>query len=94
MLRAFTRTSASVSASVSAPRLGMRAAAAVATGKAKTRDYGTYRAPQKDMGFLMNEVHQFEAHYGSLQTLTGPDMDMADMIVAEAAKFAETSSRP
>ena len=50
-----------------------------------------YRAPVRDMRFLINEVWDFPNHYKSLAN-TGGDMatpDMIDMIIDETSRFAE-----
>ena len=53
-----------------------------------------YKAPLKDINFLINEVFDFQKHY---QTLPGGDEatpEMVDAILTEAARFSEEELAP
>ncbi|PWQ95862.1 acyl-CoA dehydrogenase C-terminal domain-containing protein [Leucothrix arctica] len=53
-----------------------------------------YKAPQKEMKFVLNEVLDFESHY---QTLPGGDevtMELVETIIEEGAKFSERVIAP
>lgn len=46
------------------------------------------------MAFLLKDVHAWGTHYEEKLDTPGPDMETVDMIVAEAAKFAEEALAP
>ena len=53
-----------------------------------------YKAPVKDIKFLMNDVYNFQKHY---QTIPGGDEatpEMVDMILEAAASFSEDVVAP
>ena len=53
----------------------------------------TYKAPLRDMRFVMNELLDFPSHYNSLPN--GEDaVEVADAILEEGAKFAENVLTP
>lgn len=53
----------------------------------------TYKAPIRDIRFLMNEVFDFSAHYQTLSNGDLADPDTVDMILEGAADFVKMSSR-
>ncbi len=53
-----------------------------------------YRAPLRDMQFLIREVFDFETHYGGLEDSTPTDLDLVEAIIAETARFAEVELAP
>ena len=54
----------------------------------------TYKAPLRDMRFLLNEVFDFPAHYRSLSNGADATPDMVDSILDECAKFCEEELAP
>ena len=48
-----------------------------------------YKAPLKDIEFVMNEVLDFEQHYASLPGGEEATPDLVNAILVEAAKFSE-----
>lgn len=53
-----------------------------------------YKAPLRDMRFLMNEVFDFPAHYASLSNGADATPDMVDAIVSECARLCEEVLAP
>jgi hypothetical protein len=53
-----------------------------------------YKAPLRDMRFLMNEVFDYPAHYGQLSNGKDATPDMVDAILGECAKFCEEVLSP
>jgi len=55
-----------------------------------------YKAPLRDMQFLLNEVNDSAAHYEKLKHSGGDQAtpDMVDMILQESAKFSENELAP
>jgi len=53
-----------------------------------------YKAPLRDMQFVLNEVLDFENHYAQLPGAEDATPDMVNAIVEEAAKFAENIIAP
>ena len=54
----------------------------------------TYKAPLRDMRFLINEVFDFPAHYKSLPNGAEATPDMVDSILEECAKLCEEVLAP
>lgn len=54
----------------------------------------TYKAPLRDMRFLMNEVFDFPAHYAGLSNGGDADPDTVNAIMEECAKFCEEELAP
>lgn len=54
----------------------------------------TYKAPIRDIRFLMNEVFDFSAHYQTLSNGDLADPDTVDMILEGAADFCENVLAP
>jgi len=53
-----------------------------------------YKAPLRDMRFLMNEVFDYPAHYAQLSNGKDADKDTVEAILGEAAKFCEEVLSP
>ncbi|HSW11411.1 MAG TPA: acyl-CoA dehydrogenase C-terminal domain-containing protein [Solimonas sp.] len=53
-----------------------------------------YKAPLRDMRFLMNEVFNYPAHYAGLSNGKDADKDTVEAILGEAAKFCEEVLSP
>ncbi|AXY57964.1 acyl-CoA dehydrogenase [Acinetobacter chinensis] len=53
-----------------------------------------YKAPVRDIRFLMNEVFDYPAHYKTLSTGENADADTIDMIIDGAADFCENILSP
>lgn len=53
-----------------------------------------YKAPLKDIHFLVNEVFHFQHHYPSLPGGSEASPDMVEAILAEAARFSEEVLAP
>ncbi|SFR52299.1 hypothetical protein SAMN05216203_1115 [Marinobacter daqiaonensis] len=53
-----------------------------------------YKAPLRDIKFVMNELLNSEQHYASLQNAEDATPDMVDAIVQEGAKFCEQVLSP
>ena len=53
-----------------------------------------YKAPLRDMKFLLNEVFDFDTHYKSLSNGADATPDVVDAIVTECAKLAEDVVAP
>jgi alkylation response protein AidB-like acyl-CoA dehydrogenase len=53
-----------------------------------------YKAPLRDIRFLMNEVFDFPSHYQSLAGAEAVDQDTIDMILEGAADFCENTLSP
>lgn len=53
-----------------------------------------YRAPQRDMQFVLNEVLEIEQHYQSLPGCEDATGDMVNAIMEEGAKFSERVLSP
>jgi len=53
-----------------------------------------YKAPLRDMQFVLNEVLAFEKHYAQLPGAEDATPDMVSAIMEEAAKFAENVIAP
>jgi len=53
-----------------------------------------YKAPLRDMRFLLNEVFNFPAHYASLSNGKDADPDTVNAILDECAKFCEEVLAP
>ncbi|MDF1822602.1 MAG: acyl-CoA dehydrogenase family protein, partial [Alcanivoracaceae bacterium] len=54
----------------------------------------TYKAPLRDMRFLLNEVFDFESHYKTLPNGEDATPDMVDAILGEMAKLSENTIAP
>ena len=54
----------------------------------------TYKAPLRDMRFLMNDVFDFPAHYASLSNGADATPDMVDAILTECARLCEEVLAP
>ncbi|WP_353170161.1 acyl-CoA dehydrogenase C-terminal domain-containing protein [Acinetobacter rudis] len=54
----------------------------------------TYKAPLRDIRFLMNEMFDFPAHYQTLQNGENADPDTVEMILEGAADFCENVLSP
>lgn len=54
----------------------------------------TYKAPLKDIGFLMNEVFDYPKHYQSLQSGQLADPETVQMVVQGMADFAQNVVAP
>ncbi len=54
----------------------------------------TYKAPLRDMRFLMNEVFDFPAHYAGLSNGEDADTDTVNAILDECGKFCEEVLAP
>ncbi|MBA4286755.1 MAG: acyl-CoA dehydrogenase [Xanthomonadaceae bacterium] len=54
----------------------------------------TYKAPLRDMRFLLNEVFDFPAHYRTLSNGAEATPDMVDSILEECARFCEEELAP
>ncbi len=53
-----------------------------------------YKAPLRDIRFLMNEVFDYRSHYQSLSNGAAADADTVDMILEGAADFCENVLSP
>lgn len=53
-----------------------------------------YKAPLRDMKFLLNEVMDFESHYASLSNGGEATPDMVDAILSECARLSEEVIAP
>ena len=53
-----------------------------------------YKAPVRDMRFLMNEVFDFESHYKTLPNGEDATPDMVEAIIGEMAKLCENTIAP
>mgnify|MGYP000477621299 FL=1 len=53
-----------------------------------------YKAPLRDINFVLKEFLNSEQHYASLQGCEQPDMDVVDAVIGEGAKFAENVVAP
>jgi alkylation response protein AidB-like acyl-CoA dehydrogenase len=56
-----------------------------------------YKVPLKEMDFLINDVHDFQSHYGKLENSTGAesaDKEMVKAILETMAQFAEETLAP
>ncbi|KGD64084.1 acyl-CoA dehydrogenase [Alcanivorax nanhaiticus] len=53
-----------------------------------------YKAPVRDMRFLMNEVFDFESHYKTLPNGEDATPDMVEAIIGEMAKLCENTIGP
>ena len=53
-----------------------------------------YKAPRKDIDFVMNELFDFEAHYEKLSNGDAVSRDIRDAILNEAVKFCEQVLAP
>lgn len=53
-----------------------------------------YKAPLRDMRFLLNEVFDFESHYKTLPNGEDATPDMVDAILTEMAKLCENTIAP
>ncbi|WP_435938775.1 acyl-CoA dehydrogenase C-terminal domain-containing protein [Moraxella bovoculi] len=54
----------------------------------------TYKAPLRDIKFLMNEVLDYQGHYQTLDNGKNADAETVDMILQGFADFAETMLAP
>lgn len=54
----------------------------------------SYKAPMRDMQFLMNEVFDYENHYKSLPNGEDATPDMVEAILSEVAKLCENTIAP
>lgn len=48
-----------------------------------------YKAPVKDIKFLMNDVYRFQEHYKTIPGGEEATPEMVDMILEAAASFSE-----
>ena len=53
-----------------------------------------YKAPLRDMRFLMNEVFDYPAHYAGMANGKDADPDTVSAILDECAKFCEEVLSP
>jgi hypothetical protein len=53
-----------------------------------------YKAPVRDIDFVLNEVLDYQAHYKTIPAGAEATPDMVEAITAEAAKFAEEVLSP
>lgn len=53
-----------------------------------------YKAPIRDMAFLINDVFDFESHYKTIAGAEEATPDMVEAIIGEAAKFCEEVLSP
>jgi alkylation response protein AidB-like acyl-CoA dehydrogenase len=53
-----------------------------------------YKAPQREMKFLLNEVYNVEQHYQQLPGFEEATMDVVEAIIEEGAKFSERVIAP
>ncbi len=53
-----------------------------------------YKAPLKDINFVLNEVLELQAHYEQMGCAQEASPDMVDAIIKESAKFAENVLAP
>ena len=60
------------------------------------RGMATYKAPMREIQFLLNEVHDSTKHYASLKKSggTAATPETLQMIIEESAKFAENELAP
>jgi hypothetical protein len=49
----------------------------------------TYKAPLRDVRFLLNEVFDYPAHYAGLANGKDADSDTVNAILEECTKFCE-----
>ena len=54
----------------------------------------SYKAPLKDIDFLVNEVYDFQKHYKSIPSGEEATPEMVEAILAEAARFSEEVLAP
>lgn len=54
----------------------------------------TYKAPLRDIRFLMNELFDYSAHYATLQNGENADPDTIEMILEGAADYCENVLSP
>jgi alkylation response protein AidB-like acyl-CoA dehydrogenase len=54
----------------------------------------TYKAPLRDMKFVMNEVHDYPKHYSKLKSGAEATPDMVEAILSECASFCEEVLAP
>ncbi|MBR9805349.1 acyl-CoA dehydrogenase, partial [bacterium] len=54
----------------------------------------SYKAPLRDMQFLMNEVFDYESHYKTLPNGAEATPDMVEAIIGEMAKLCENTIGP
>jgi len=53
-----------------------------------------YKAPLRDMRFLLNEVYDYPAHYKQLPNAADATPDMVDVVLKECARFCEEVLAP
>ena len=53
-----------------------------------------YKAPLRDIKFVMNELLNSEQHYANLEGAEDATPDMVDAIIQEGAKFCEQVLSP
>ena len=53
-----------------------------------------YKAPLRDMKFLLNEVFDYPGHYATLASGENATPDIVDAILSECAKFCEEVLSP
>src|ERR1700737_1588750 len=56
-------------------------------------DMPSYKAPLEDVGFLLNDVFQFD-RYNNLPGFSDASADVRDAILEEAAKLSEQALQP
>ena len=54
----------------------------------------TYKAPLRDMQFVMRDLLNFERHYQSLPACEEVNQELIDAILGEASKFSEEVVAP
>ena len=54
----------------------------------------TYKAPIRDMQFVMQDLLNFEKHYQSLPDYAEVNQELIDAILGEASKFSEEVLNP
>ena len=53
-----------------------------------------YKAPLRDMKFLLNEVFDYPGHYATLTSSENASPDIVDAILGECGKFCEEVLSP
>lgn len=53
-----------------------------------------YKAPLKNINFLINDVFNFQEHYAKFPSYEDASPDMVDAILTECAKFCENELVP
>ncbi|HEY4713866.1 MAG TPA: acyl-CoA dehydrogenase N-terminal domain-containing protein, partial [Aquirhabdus sp.] len=53
-----------------------------------------YKAPVRDIQFVMHELLNFEAHYDALPAYAGTNRELIDGVLEAAADFCENELAP